>query len=298
PCDVVAFGIVLEMLNAENLAEARPALVIHADHRNITVLGGESADDAMKERMATARALGLLAGQRGVVELERLPGDHRAVDRYVNALPLARAFAVEQGRQDARGQRQAAGLVGDRRGGGSGRLAGHPLFGHDSARGLGQGIAARAHRPRTDRTPGARLRENDARVDLSQILEAETQTIEHAWSVVGQENVITPRHPADDLGALGLFEVRSDTALAPIHREEIVGHVGILDLAAADQASQQPATKVAGLAILDFGDLGPEIGQKESGKRPLDLLADLDNLDALKRLAHLRLCSAKEVSRA
>ena len=65
---IVTFRIVLQMLDAHDLAETRPAFIVHANQADIAILGTKGADHAMKEGMAAAGALRFLAGQAGILK--------------------------------------------------------------------------------------------------------------------------------------------------------------------------------------------------------------------------------------
>jgi hypothetical protein len=69
-------------------------------------------------------------------------------------------------------------------------------------------------------------------------------------------------------------------------------HIRVFHVGAADEPRQQPAAQVTSLAVFDFGDFRAEVGEKESGERPLNFLRDLDNSDSLQWLAHKSASSA------
>src|SRR5262249_46511636 len=147
------------------------------------------APDAVQELVADAGATAFLAGEADVTDLERLHRDHRSVDRDVDLLCLARALAREQGSENAGGERHSTRLIRDRERRRHRRIAAASALGDDAARRLRENVAARPLHPRAVRSPGAALREHDPRVSLAEILETETETIEHADAIVREDHV-------------------------------------------------------------------------------------------------------------
>ena len=114
PGHVVALRIVPQMLDTEELAEGRPALVVASGKAEPAVLGAERAPDAMEKLVAAAGARRLPAGERRVGELEGLHGNHRPIDARADLLALPCAFARVKRREDAGGEGQGGVRVGDR----------------------------------------------------------------------------------------------------------------------------------------------------------------------------------------
>src|SRR5262249_44724756 len=93
----------------------------------------------------------------------------------------------------------------------------HSVLRHQAAGCLCQRVAAGTASPWSFRPPGTRLRKDNTRVNLPQILETESQPFEHARAVVGQQNVIGFCHPAYDIGTIVLFKIDGNASLASIH---------------------------------------------------------------------------------
>src|SRR5215469_9288451 len=91
---------------------------------------------------------------------------------------------------------------------------------------------------------------------------------------------------ADDLDGSAFLKIERYAAFAAVHRDVVMRDLRVPDIGSADKFSGQPAAQIAGLAVLDFGDLGAKIAEKKRSKRPLYLLCDFNNLDSLKRFTH------------
>ena len=208
------------------------------DHRNVAVAGPKCAPYPMQERMSAAGPARVLTRHRRVVQLEALGGDHRAIDRSIDALGMTRAFALEQGRQNAAGERERARLIGNRRACRERVVRRHAGLRHQTAGGLGERVAARADSPWAW-PPGAALGEDDAGVQLGSDrhspnpgapeLRAGNSSVRRR-SLLGQ--------PPHNLDAIRLLQIDGDTALATIHREVIMRHAGVPDVGNANQSSQ------------------------------------------------------------
>src|SRR5207302_7104703 len=92
---------------------------------------------------------------------------------------------------------------------------------------------------------------------------------------------------ANNFCSLLLLQVRSDTALAAVHRKEIMRDVGIANLCSTNKTCKHPTADVAAGAILDLGDFSAEIGEKKSCQGTLNFLRDLDNFDSSQWLRHV-----------
>ena len=193
----------------------------------------------------------------------------------------------EQRGHDAGGQAQRSRMIGNEGTCRNGRILRHPGLGHQSARRLGQDVAAGARRPWSFRTPRAGLAKDKFGIDPLQLLEAQPTAIQDAGPIVGQQHVIAARKLLDDFHRLGLPQVERDAAFAAVHRDKIVRNLGIFRIRPADHLGKHPAAGVTGPALFDLGHAGAEIGEKQRRKRALDFLPNFQHLDSIKRLAHV-----------
>src|SRR5579872_7491128 len=110
----VVVGIFLDMLDAEDAAERGPSFVVDAGNTDVAIGGFESTPDSVQQRIGAASgAFGLDAGERSVIYLGRLDGDHGAIDRGIDALALAGAFACKQSGEDSACEAERARIVRD-----------------------------------------------------------------------------------------------------------------------------------------------------------------------------------------
>jgi len=132
-------------------------------------------------------------------------------------------------------------MIGEKNRRRQGRVLIETTLRHNPAGGLCEGVAAGARPPRPNRTPRAALRENDLRIDFLEILETEAEPLQHARTIVGQNDVGDPGEAPNDLDAVGLLQVHRDTALAAIHRDEVMRDLRVLHVGAADELGEHPA---------------------------------------------------------
>src|SRR5579862_974350 len=139
--DVVAvLGVILQMFDAGNLAERRPALVVDARDADVAVLGWKRAPYAMQKLMPTARTLGLLVGNRSVIYLHSLHCDHGAVDGSVDPLCLAGAIARDYSREDSGCEAERARMIGEKNRRGQRRVIREAALRHDTAGSLRESV--------------------------------------------------------------------------------------------------------------------------------------------------------------
>src|SRR2546425_877536 len=119
-------------------------------------------------------------------------------------------------------------MVGNEESAGQRWIGRHARLGHYSASGLGKRVAAGPFHPRPFWSPGTGLAVDELGVDFQKIVEAQAEPIQNARPIVSQENVVALRHPLDDLDALRLLQIYRDTALTPVHRDEVVRDFRIL----------------------------------------------------------------------
>ncbi len=177
-------------------------------------------------------------------------------------------------------------MVGDEGAGGDGRILRHARLRHQAARRLGQDIAAGTPHPRPPGTPRTGLAEDYPGIYLLQFFEAQAAPVQHAGTIVGQQDVVALHQALDDLDRLGLAQVERDAALAAVHGDEVVRDLRVFRFRAADHFGEHPAAGVSRAALFDLGHGGSEIGQEQRRKGSLDFLSDLQHFDSFKRFGH------------
>src|SRR5437868_4149088 len=123
--------------------------------------------------MPAPRALRLAAGDRRLEDLPRLKREHRAVNRYVDALTAPAPLAAEERGEHARDGRDRARVVTDQDARGERRIGVEPGLRHHTGGRLRKRVAARVGRPRSARPPRRRDRIDETWASLLELFPSE-----------------------------------------------------------------------------------------------------------------------------
>ena len=213
------------------------------------------------------------------LEGERLEGEHGAELGDVDFLSDAVLRAREEGGDDAVGEEQRAGLIGEAPGGGDRALAGSAAErDHGAGHALGDDIEGAARGPFALGSEAGVGRVDELWVDLLEVVVAEADRVEVAGAEVFGEDVGVLDQLVDDLDrALGA-EVEGHGALAPVERLEVG--------AEAVGADAELAAGVAVAGHFDLEHIGAHVGEHGGGVGAVLVAGEVDDADSFKRRGH------------
>ena len=200
-----------------------------------------------------------LAAHQPARGLEVEHGEHRLQQRGVHPLALAGGLALDQGHQDALGQKNAGAEVGDRNTDPHRSLARNTGDRHQPAHALGDLIDTRAVAVRPVLAEAGDAAVDQARVDGPQALVVDAEALLHARPVVFHHDVGVSRQLLEDRHPLRIAEIRGHASLVAVE---------ILEIEAVAIAAHAVAGAAAG--HLDLDRLCPPVHQlpHAGGARP------------------------------
>ena len=229
----------------EQRAELRAARRRDVD---VAVGGGEDAHRRQR-RVVVAGLLGHLALDQEARRLEVEHADQGFEQRRGHPLALAAARALVERHQDAAGEVEAGGEVGDGDADAHRSLTGKAGHRHQAAETLRDLIDAGAIAVRPVLSESRDAAVDDPRVDRAHRVVVDAEAVLDVGAEVLDHDVGTPRQREEDLAAARVLQVERDAALVAVQ----VLEVGAVAAAAGDV--------VVGAGRLDADHLGAPVGE-------------------------------------
>jgi hypothetical protein len=276
-------GIAHEVRPPDDLAEALPHRIARpGDDGHVAIRRRIDAGAGSGERDIAGAREQLAADRVSLAEV--VEGDQQAVEqREVDALPLAAAIAVVQGRHDAEGAEHARVVVGDGLARARGRVVREAGDAHVAADRLGQHVVA----------PllgiGAVLPErgdggvDQARIHLLQVLVPEAEALHRAEAPVLGHDVGAGDQLLEQLGALRRLQLERDAELVAV--PVLRGRHALLDAVAHPLHAERHALAPA-VARFDLDHPRAHVGEQHGAEGHGDDLSQVDHRDVAQRLIH------------
>ena len=229
--------------------------------------------------MAQVRAPGHLIGEQIVRVLGGLRPYLAAEQGHVHALAAAGAGANVQGGENASDHVQRADVIGNERADRSWRIFFLAGGADEPAGGLAGEVRAFPVGVRPQRTEGAALGADDARIDRRQLVEAKPPLLQRAGLEVADHDVRVPCQRSEDLGAALVAQVQGDAAFAAI-AAFVDGTARIV------RRDVDVAAVIADAGQLDLDHVGAHVGQQRRRLGPLNVQARFEDANAAQGTGH------------
>ena len=229
-------------------------------------------------KLSLPMSTGLLAGDEQV-------GRHPAHERHdgiqqgdVDALALAGALPVEQGRHEGEGGVEAAHGVAHREPGAQGVQAFVAVDGHLPGQALDDLVVGRLQGVRAGLAEAGDGAVDQLRVQCGQDLVAQAQAVHDAGAEVLHQDVGVQDQLLEQVLAFGALGVEGDGVLVGVLGQEAGAHQRLVEF--GDDA--QLAGQVAVLGVLHLDDVGAQEGQVEGGEGARQDVGEVEDLDAFE----------------